>query len=107
MANENKQKKAKRTRQTKKTDDLPDNVNDGAMTNSAANARNQEIEIFGKEKWLEDIKKESKQIHKGKKRVWVWSNFTEDPKYNLVACVVCKKLLHYTSPTTEMIDHLL
>ena len=42
MANENKQKKAKQTPQTKKTDDITDNVNDGTMDIVAANARNQE-----------------------------------------------------------------
>ena len=59
MANENKQKKAKRTRQTKKTDDLPDNVNDGAMTSSAANARNQKLKYLEK-KYLK--KKANKYI---------------------------------------------
>jgi len=106
MANQ-KQKKTKRPRQSKKTDDIVEDVNDGATTSEAANASNKENEIFGKEKWLQSIQKEPKHIHKGKKRAWVCTYFVEDPKYNIVTCVVCKKLLHYTSPTTEIIDHLL
>jgi len=69
MANQ-KPKKTKRPRQSKKTDDIVEDVNDGATTSEAANASNKENEIFGKEKWLQDIRKESKNIHKGKKRAF-------------------------------------
>jgi hypothetical protein len=51
MANQ-KQKKTKRPRQSKKTDDIVEDMNDGATTSEAANASNKENEIFGKEKWL-------------------------------------------------------
>ena len=69
MANQ-KPKKTKRPGQSKKTDDKVEDVNDGATTSEAANASNKENEIFGKEKWLQDIRKEFKNIHKGKKRAF-------------------------------------
>ena len=69
MANQ-KQKKTKRPGQSKKTDDIVEDVNDGATTSEAANASNKEKEIFGKEKWLQDFRKEPKHIHKGKKRAF-------------------------------------
>jgi len=58
------------------------------------------------ELWLEKIRLEPKIKHSAKKRSWIWAYFTEDEIYNLVKCNRCDQLLHYTSPTSEMITHL-